>query len=465
MKTNTNTAPNRNALSLDKSSYLQGFIKSLLCTLAGVLIFFGSFEVLGYEKNILFGTLVNFMVDLLGTFWYWFVGGIIVINAICWVIGRFFSKEGTLIYEYYKNDGIANGIIYALGAVYAVMIVTKTGSAAVISPNVGGVVYDAVVLQVSWILPLGGMFIPLLLEYGAIDFVGAIFEPLMRPLFKVPGLSAIDAVSSFVSSSSMGVYITSRLYKNGYYTAREACIIATCFSAVSVGFAALAVDTVDLLYDFPRIYLTSFIIAFLVTFVIARIPPLSRKPDVYFDGRTQTEKERKEDAKLSLSLFKIGLDRAVTKAYNARSVFVELWCGLLDGFKLIPKVLPFLSAIGVTGLLIAEYTPLFKWLGIPIIPVLNLLQVPNAAEVSSAVFVGVAEMYLPVLVIAEKGLEVAARYFVVTLSIVQIIFLSETATVMLATGIPIKFKELLICFLERTLIAIPFVALFMHILY
>jgi nucleoside recognition membrane protein YjiH len=137
----------------------------------------------------------------------------------------------------------------------------------------------------------------------------------------------------------------------------------------------------------------------------------------------------------------------------------------LDGFKLIPKVLPFLSAIGVTGLLIAEYTPLFKWLGIPIIPVLNLLQVPNAAEVSSAVFVGVAEMYLPVLVIAEKGLEVAARYFVVTLSIVQIIFLSETATVMLATGIPIKFKELLICFLERTLIAIPFVALFMHILY
>ena len=96
---------------------------------------------------------------------------------------------------------------------------------------------------------------------------------------------------------------------------------------------------------------------------------------------------------------------------------------------------------------------------------LNLLQVPNAAEVSSAVFVGVAEMYLPVLVIAEKGLEVAARYFVVTLSIVQIIFLSETATVMLTTGIPIKFKELLICFLERTLIAIPFVALFMHILY
>lgn len=111
MADNINLAPNYDNLSLDRSSYLKGLIKSLLCTLGGILIFFGSFEILGYEKNILFGTLVNFMVDLLGTFWYWFVGVIIVANAICWVIGRFFSKEGSLIYEYYKNDGIANGLI------------------------------------------------------------------------------------------------------------------------------------------------------------------------------------------------------------------------------------------------------------------------------------------------------------------------------------------------------------------
>ena len=35
MENNASMAPNRNDLSLDKSSYLQGFIKSLLCTLAG----------------------------------------------------------------------------------------------------------------------------------------------------------------------------------------------------------------------------------------------------------------------------------------------------------------------------------------------------------------------------------------------------------------------------------------------
>lgn len=58
-----------------------------------------------------------------------------------------------------------------------------------------------------------------------------------------------------------------------------------------------------------------------------------------------------------------------------------------------------------------------------------------------------------------------ARYMVVTVSMVQIIFFSETIVVMLSTRIPVKLKELIIYFFERTLIAIPISALFIHLLF
>lgn len=54
---------------------------------------------------------------------------------------------------------------------------------------------------------------------------------------------------------------------------------------------------------------------------------------------------------------------------------------------------------------------------------------------------------------------------VVTVSMVQIIFFSETIVVMLSTRIPVNLKELIICFFERTLIAISISALFMHLLF
>ena len=53
----------------------------------------------------------------------------------------------------------------------------------------------------------------------------------MRPLFKVPGKAALDAsCDSFVSSSSLGVLITNRLWKNNVYTEKEMVAIMTGFS-------------------------------------------------------------------------------------------------------------------------------------------------------------------------------------------------------------------------------------------
>ena len=56
-------------------------------------------------------------------------------------------------------------------------------------------------------------------------------------------------------------------------------------------------------------------------------------------------------------------------------------------------------------------------------------------------------------------------FFVIVLSTVQIIFFTESANAMMQTDLDLKFPELVVIFLIRTLIAIPIVAAFAHILF
>ena len=126
-----------------------------------------------------------------------------------------------------------------------------------------------------------------------------------------------------------------------------------------------------------------------------------------------------------------------------------------------------LSAIGVSAMILAEYTPFFTYIGYIFQPFLELLQVPDAAAIAPSMFVGIAEMFLPVLVMNGQNVAIClqARVFVCLVSMVQIIFFSETATVMLATKSPIKFWEIVVCFLERTIIAIPLASIAIHLFF
>lgn len=310
---------------------------------------------------------------------------------------------------------------------------------------------------------------PFLLNYGILEIIGVLLEPLMRPLFKVPGKSALDATASFVSSSSLGVLITNRLWKNCVYTEKEMVAIMTGFSAVSIGFAQLVIDTAGCGALFFEIYAVSFVMVFLIEMVTVRIPPISRKKDVYYNGKVQTEEERKEGAHYSMQTIPVGIQRSVKRAAVAYSVPKNVSLSLKDSILVLPQVLTMLSAIGVSAMILAEYTPVFKWLGYIFQPVLVLCQVPDAAAIAPSMPVGIAEMFLPVLVMnstaAAVSISMQARVFVCLVSMCQIIFFSETATVMMATKSPIKFWEIIVCFIERTLIAIPMASLAVHLIF
>ena len=102
---------------------------------------------------------------------------------------------------------------------------------------------------------LAGLLLPLLLDFGLLEFIGALMTRVMRPLFTIPGRSAVDCVTSWIGDGTLGVMLTCNQYEQGYYSSREASIIATTFSAVSITFSIVVLAQVDLMQYFGAYYL------------------------------------------------------------------------------------------------------------------------------------------------------------------------------------------------------------------
>ena len=209
-------------------------------------------------------------------------------------------------------------------------------------------------------------------------------------------------------------------------------------------------------------YYGTIIIAGLVAaLIMPRIPPLSRKADTHFeDAEAQVEDEMPDNT----SLFKWGLHLAAERAEQIKSAVPVFRGGTLNVLAMWLEVVPVVMAIGTIATILAEYTPLFTWLGMPFVPVLNLLQIPEAAEAAQTVVVGFADMFLPAIL--GSGIESEMTRFVIgTLSVTQLIYMSEVGALLLGSKLPINMKDLIIIFILRTAITLPIIALMAHLIY
>jgi len=166
-------------------------------------------------------------------------------------------------------------------------------------------------------------------------------------------------------------------------------------------------------------------------------------------------------------MIKKGIDRATKRAYYSEKLGKSIKDSIVDGFKVLPKVVSLLCVIGIGSMIVAKYTPVFEWLGYLFLPILKLCQVPDASAIAACMPVGITEMFIPTLIISDQinVISESARAFVVMVSTVQVIFFAESIVVIKSTGIPVSIKQLVILFIQRTLIAIPFAALLIKIIF
>lgn len=345
-----------------------------------------------------------------------------------------------------------------LGALFAAMTFWQFGPEWIWSANTGGVVLkDLAPVLITFFL-VAGLILPLLTDYGLMEFCGTLVRNLFRRIFGLPGRSAIDAIASWLGSGTVGVLITAQQYQKGFYSAREAAVIATNFSIASIAFSLLITSFMKLDHLFVPFYLTVVVAGLAAAIITPRIPPLSWKKDEYVAG---VGKQIKEDVPAGTSLLRWGLLQAVKRANANPSAGQMVKVGVHNVVDIWLGLLPLVMAIGTISLAIAEFTPIFNWLSAPIVPLLELLQLPEAAKAAPAMLVGFADMFLPAVL--GKGIESELTRFVVAcVSLTQLIYMSEVGVLIIKAKLPLNILELFAIFIIRTLITLPIIALMAH---
>ena len=117
-------------------------------------------------------------------------------------------------------------------------------------------------------------------------------------------------------------------------------------------------------------------------------------------------------------------------------------------------VLPVVMCIGTIALVLANNTSIFEVLGLPFLPLLNFLDVPEAAEASKTMIVGFTDMFTPSILAASNITSPMTKFIVAVISVTQLIYLSEVGGLILGSKIPVSLPELFVLFLERTIISL-----------
>ena len=277
-------------------------------------------------------------------------------------------------------------------------------------------------------------------------------QPIMKPIWKTPGSSAIDAVASFVGSYSIGLLITNRVFLQNQYSVREAIIIATGFSTVSAAFMVIVAKTLGLMEFWNLFFWSTLIITFIVTAISARIPPIRG----FDDSASRPDLENQQGNRLAAA-YHLGLATS-RRATDLKQI---MWSNFRDGVTMAAAIVPSIIAVGLTGLLLAKYTPVFDALGLLLYPFTWVTGMPEPLVAAKGMSAGLAEMFLPALLLTEA--EVLTRYVAGVVSISSVLFFSAMIPCVLATEIPLSVPKMVIIWFERVVLSILIAAPFGHL--
>lgn len=376
---------------------------------------------------------------------------IVIIGAILPFVNKSWNKDiVTTVFSVLKVIGIG---------VLAIQLF-QLGPDSFHTPGMLPFVFNKVVIPVTALVPVGSIFLAFLINYGLMELVGVFMKPIMRPIWKTPGRSAIDAVASFVGSYSIGLLITNRVYKEGHYSTKEASIIATGFSTVSATFMVIVAKTAGIMEHWNAYFWGTLVITFVVTAITTRIYPLRNKSHLTYGDRPVIPEPEIAKGQLLRTAFHEGL----TACEQAPTVVAGILKNFKDGLMLALAIGPTLISIGFLGLCLAEFTPVFDIMGYIFLPFTMLLGFGAEAMImAKACAISLAEMFLPSGILSESSALAQATMAIVCVA--EILFFSASIPCILSTEIKLSVKDLVIIWFLRVVLAlflaVPFAMFFL----
>lgn len=428
-------------------------VKFLLISIVGIGAFMVPFKIDG-NVNTTVGLLTSLVEKLLSGIMNEIVLILVAISAIGSLSDYILAKTGR------EPKGVfhtmfGTSIVYLLTKLFALVITIMfyfgIGPEFIIGADVSGTMIGLGKTLVALALAFS-FLLPFLTEGGLMEFVGEITKPFVRPMFKVPSDASLDLIASWLGASNAAVLLSAEKYNKGYYSKREAAIVMCNFSLVSIPFCMVIAETAGVSQHFPAMYGILCVLGVILAIILPRIYPLNKLKDEFaatLPGNPDADSEKHM------------LRRAVIKScaaaddFSAKKVLAS-GSGVLSSVCI--NLLPTVIGWGVLGLIIVQYTPILEWISMPMGWLLNLMGVEEAFAVAPATLAGFVDMFIPALLLTTVE-SVQTRFIIATLSLIQIIYITEVGAVIIQTKLGVDLKKLFLIFLERTLISLPLIVL------
>lgn len=419
----------------------------ILFAVFGIFMFFVPITING--KNTIPVDHVVTLVRMIPNYAPVYAGIIVTVGALIpFVKGKWNENVSSIIFS----------LLRLLGIPLIFMAIFNVGPEFLMKESVIPFIYKSIVVNVTTVVPIGSVFLAFLVNYGLMEYVGIFMQPVMKPLWNTPGRSAIDAVASFVGSYSLALLITDKVYQDGKYTDKEAAIIATGFSTVSATFMIVVATTLGIMDQWLLYFWLTLVVTFIVTAITARIYPLSKKPDTYYNNQVGEPEEIVTGDRL-----KTALEEGMIAYKKAPTIAESVKENIINGISLALSIGPLLMSIGVLGILAAEHTPIFDIIGYIFYPFTLLTKVPEPLLAAKAMGLSIAEMFLPSLLVTETP--IITRFLVAIVSVSEILFFSASIPCIMATKIPLTMADYIIIWIQRVVLTILITAPILHIIF
>ena len=313
-------------------------------------------------------------------------------------------------------------------------------------------------------IPAASLFLPFLVDYGLVDFIGVFVRLIMRPLFKLPGRAAIIMVTAFLGNFSAGHIAVNNYYQTGRFTERESVCIDTSLSTVSVGFL-MALATITGVSQ-AGYWNTYFWLAFLITLLVAligiRLPPLRNIPDNYYEGS-----EPNPEKIIRKGLVKAAFIEALEIVEKQDSLIKRIGYIEKETLYVLGTVSAGTSFFGTFGVVLYTFTPIVRWLGYIFWPFFRIFGF-KGEELSIActgAMISFVEVTVPALLVSVGVWSMRLRFMLAVLPVTSIIFLASFVPCCMGTEVPVKFWHLCVIWLERMILSILITGIFAVILF
>ncbi|MEM1432756.1 MAG: nucleoside recognition domain-containing protein [Pseudomonadota bacterium] len=428
-------------------------LRFLIPALIGATIFLGP-VITEEQQTVVFGLLSDSLKAALGAGIneaLLLVAGVAALGALAVKLIAPQGAEDSLVTQVFRTAWPWI-LLRLLGFAIATGVYFEVGPELLRLPDTGITAVKDIGQNVLVIYVGGLLLMPLLTDYGLMEFAGTLCRPLFRRLFRLPGRAAIDSLTSIAAASGIAVLVTVSQYQRGYYTVREACTIVCNFSLVSIPFCLLVAKVAGIGHLFFGWFLAVLCACLACALILARIPPLARLPDRTVND--QPTPERETDSGLAAA-WQAALERAGTGPGPA-----EYFRRALRNIAIYTcAVIPPSMAVATLTAILLFHSPVITTLTWPLAQLLTLAGVAETSNIANGMLIGFADQFMPALVAAQVDSEYW-RFVLAGLAVGQIIFMSEFCILILRSPLPLNLLQLAWLFGLRTLLILPVLLLF-----